>query len=80
MVMTQRSYHGININHIPCPSDRKRWYVWQVIKGPPCLVGRILRKVDINHGGWTNGEIHYRHIRTGQVLVRHDSTEVEYEC
>lgn len=81
MVMIRRcKYTGVNVDRISCPIDRTPLYVWKVIRGPDCLIGRVLRKVDMSHGGWTDGEIHYRNILTGQVVVRRDSTEEVYDC
>lgn len=47
-------------------------YYWEVIKGPPYLIGRTLRYIDLISGGWYNGEIHARHIVTGKIKVKRD--------
>jgi hypothetical protein len=65
---------GIHVDRI-CQKSRGYHYVWEIIKGPPCLVGRVLRRVDINNGGWCNGEIHARNILTGKIVIKHDTVE-----
>jgi hypothetical protein len=47
-------------------------YYWEIIKGPPYLVGRVVRWIDLISGGWYNGEIHARHLVTGNIKVKHD--------
>lgn len=67
-------FSGINADRI-FKSRRSNLYVWEIIAGPECLIGRLVKPIDMTYGGWTNDEIHYRNIHTGEIRVMHDSIE-----
>lgn len=48
---------------------------WEVIQGPDYLIGSRFTDADIKHGGWCNGKIIYRNIRSGRVVEKQDSVE-----
>jgi hypothetical protein len=73
-MVTTRSIRGILADRC-CPRSRGYLYTWEIIQGPPCLVGRVLRRIDIYNGGWCNGEIHARHIETGRIWIKKDTVE-----
>ena len=76
MRATSNHYHGININYqIPDQCEPSRLYLWEIISGPDCLMGRIVRRMDMQAGGWHDGEIHYRNTRSGEIRVVRDSVE-----
>jgi hypothetical protein len=74
MVMMRYRLRGCNIERI-YPIKHSENCVWEIIKGPDWLVGRVLKYQDINYGGWCNGEIHARNILNGKILIKLDSVE-----
>lgn len=53
--------------------NRSAGYIWQIIDGPDCLLGRLMPKYLLKFGGWCNGEITALNIQTGEIYKFKDS-------